>query len=363
MRTVGDFVKGKDNNLNLIRIIAALTVLMSHSFALSTGTPQAEPLRHSLGMTLGDMAVDIFFITSGFLIVKSLISRANIIDFIWARVLRVLPGLAVMLVVTVLGLGLYFTRFPVLSYLFHPETWIYLLKNTSLLAGAEFHLPGVFQANPIRGVVNGSLWTLPFEVSMYIVVAALWLCLYMLRLGPKYFKYIIVLLTFLAGVVKFTAYSLDMSSEFIRLFYMFFMGGSFYVLRNYIPLSRKLFWLAMIFLVASTPHQGIFFFVYNLILAYGLFYVAFVPAGVIRRYNSVGDYSYGIYIYAFPVQQTVAALLPGVGPWAMFALSFALTLPLAIFSWNVVEQHALNFRPFFSNTTRSLLEKLRPTPA
>jgi peptidoglycan/LPS O-acetylase OafA/YrhL len=356
MTSIGDLTQGKDNNLKLIRIIAALTVLLSHSFALSKGTPDAEPLRLYLGMTLGDISVDIFFITSGFLITKSLICRANIIDFIWARILRVLPALAVMLLLTVLGMGIYFTKVPILEYLRHPDTWMYVFKNTSLLTGAEFTLPGVFQDNPIPDIVNGSLWTLPFEVSMYVIVAVLWIVLYISK-SNSHFKGAILIFALLAISVKFMAFFLDIKSEFFRLFYMFFVGGAFYVLRDYILLSKRYFWVAFIGLFISTFEQNTFFLVYNLLLAYMLFYIAFVPAGVIRKYNAVGDYSYGIYIYAFPVQQTVAVLFPGISPGGMVVWSLAITLPLAILSWNFIEQQALECQPYFAKTTRSWLGK------
>ena len=97
---LSDFTSGRDNNFNLIRIIAALAVLVTHSFALATGTSAAEPFQKTLGMTIGSIAVDIFFITSGFLVTGSLLTRKSFIDFIefvWARVLRIFPALLVML--------------------------------------------------------------------------------------------------------------------------------------------------------------------------------------------------------------------------------------------------------------------------
>ena len=119
---LSDFTQGRDNNFNLIRIVAALAVLVTHSFALTVGSGNAEPLRASLGMTMGSIAVDVFFIASGFLVTASLLNRQSAIDFIWARVLRIFPALSVMLFLTVFGLGAFFTSLPAPSYFANPGT-------------------------------------------------------------------------------------------------------------------------------------------------------------------------------------------------------------------------------------------------
>jgi peptidoglycan/LPS O-acetylase OafA/YrhL len=97
--------QGKDNNFNLIRLIAALAVLVTHSFAIATGNPELEPLRGWLGMTIGDFAVDAFFITSGFLVTASLARRQSGLEFVCARVLRIYPALLVMVALTVFVVG------------------------------------------------------------------------------------------------------------------------------------------------------------------------------------------------------------------------------------------------------------------
>src|SRR6187455_1951063 len=89
---LSDFTQGKDNNFNLIRFLAALMVLVSHSFVLSTGRSQLEPFGALLGMNLGNMAVGVFFAASGFLVTGSLLSRQSFSDFVVARALRIYPG-------------------------------------------------------------------------------------------------------------------------------------------------------------------------------------------------------------------------------------------------------------------------------
>jgi len=108
-------------------------------------------------------------------------------------------------------------------------------------------------------------------------------------------------------------------------------------------------------LLASALDRRAFFVVYSLAAPYLLFYFAYVPGGFIRHYNRVGDYSYGVYIYAFPVQQTIAALIPGVSVLSMFLLSASVTLTLAMLSWHLLERYALGLKGYYVGHTRRLL--------
>ena len=93
--SISKYAQDRDNNFNLLRFIAAYLVLYSHSYALALGDPAAEPPRSVVGMSWGNIAVDVFFITSGFLIANSFFGRNNIIVFTWARILRIFPALFV----------------------------------------------------------------------------------------------------------------------------------------------------------------------------------------------------------------------------------------------------------------------------
>ena len=353
-----DFTQDRDNNFNLIRIVAALAVMLTHSFALATGSGAAEPLRDLLGMTMGTFAVDAFFITSGFLVTASLFARQSAIEFIWARFLRIFPALLVMLLLTVFGLGLFFTSVPVAAYLGDTRTYKYLLKGATLIAGVNYTLPGVFDENPYRGAVNGSLWTMPSELRMYALLVVTWV---VLRAMPsrrvKAFERLIVISAGCSGVLILALHFYHpLSYPFAGLFFMFFSGAAFYVLRERITLSRSAFALiALALLVSATVDKRAFFLVYTLTVAYALFFLAYVPAGQIRSYNKIGDYSYGVYIYAFPVQQSITALRPGITVLALALCSAAITLPLAALSWHLLEKRALRLKGHFVGHTRRML--------
>jgi peptidoglycan/LPS O-acetylase OafA/YrhL len=262
-----------------------------------------------------------------------------------------------MLFLTVFCLGALFTSLPIPTYLSLSETYIYLAKCATLFMGVAYNLPGVFESNPYRGAVNGSLWTMPYEVRMYAILAIVW---FTLRIMPKLrlfeFKVIVVIFSLVAGVYVFVGhFYFHSESQFAKLFFMFFLGATFYILKKHIELSRWLFWLLVIGLTIATNNKHAFFVVYVIAIAYILFYLAYVPSGLIRKYNKLGDYSYGIYIYAFPVQQSVAALIPGVSVTQMIMISAAFTILLATLSWHILERRSLKLKAHYIGYTRKLL--------
>ena len=352
------YTGGTDNNFHLVRILATFAVLVTHSFALSTGSADAEPFRLSLGMTLGSVSVDIFFIVSGFLVTGSLLKTQSATAFFWARVLRIFPALIAMLVLLVFVLGILFTSLPVLSYLSTSKTYSYFLKCATLVTGIGWTLPGVFHYNPMKDAVNGSLWTMPYELYMYGIVLGAWLILSMQGAArTRFFKLAVVAAMASSGVllmVGHLAFSIEIEAWFIKLFFMFFSGAGFYVLRDRITLSRAAFWIClMALLVSALMDKRLFFATYVLTLAYVLFYLVYVPTGLVRQYNRVGDYSFGMYIYAFPIQQTIAALVPGVSVMAMVLYSTLGTLFMAVLSWHVLEKRALALRGLFIQRSRA----------
>jgi len=130
-------------------------------------------------------------------------------------------------------------------------------------------------------------------------------------------------------------------SDSVRFSALFGIGATFYVCREWIILSPTIFvvLLALLGLTIKFPfwHKAVIY----PILAYVLFYMAYIPKGYLLRFNQLGDYSYGVYIFAYPIQQSVFHWFPEVSTFALFASSFLASLFFAIFSWHLLESKAL----------------------
>jgi peptidoglycan/LPS O-acetylase OafA/YrhL len=350
---LSDLARGRDNNFNLIRILAALAVLLSHSFSIATGSESAEPLRVTYGLTWGDIAVNIFFIASGFLVTSSLLTRQSATAFIWARVLRIFPALWLMLLITVFGLGLALTTESAAAYLHQFETWRYLFKNAILFRGIDYRLPGIGSA------INGSLWSLTPEVRMYATLLALWLAAAFLgrfRLRALYVA--IVSIAVLSGAWYLYQGQFEPLDNVPRLTFMFFTGASFFVFKDRIALRTTPCLLLLAAIAVSLVDRAALFFVLNLSLAYILMYAAYAVSGPIRAFNALGDYSYGVYIYAYPVQVGLSLFVPHISVPALMASSAAITTTLAVLSWHLLEKRALLLKTAFATRTRSRIDSL-----
>jgi len=341
LKTFAHYSETRDNNFNLVRFIAASLVIFSHSYPLTLGRGTPEPLSSFLGMSAGHLAVNIFFVVSGFLISKSFCDRNHLLTFLYARCLRIFPALIVIVLFCVLIIGVLFTQLPLSDYFLSDKTYKYIIKNVTLVFfSLQYALPGVFSDTVYPLVVNGSLWTLPIEVRMYLLVA---LTGFIGVLHKKYLFNILVLLSALFYI--YTFFSLEISTEALRLSGFFLVGTFCYINRKEIPLNGYILLgiitLAIIFRFWQTSFFGLFF---CLLIVHATFWFSLVPAGFIRRFNEIGDFSYGLYIYAFPIQQVIATLYTDIQPLEMLTVSFFVTLLCAYLSWHWIEKPVLTFK-------------------
>src|SRR5262249_40258257 len=156
------------DNFNLLRILAALAVLVSHAYPIALGPGTPEPLARVLGINLGEVAVLMFFAISGYFIFQSFYNKRSIFEFVFARILRIYPALLAALVLSVFVLGPLFTNLTLVAYFSDPQTLLYIPRNLRLWP-MQYGLPGVFEDHGYPAV-NGSLWTLAFEVACYALV-------------------------------------------------------------------------------------------------------------------------------------------------------------------------------------------------
>ncbi|MCK1607122.1 acyltransferase [Bradyrhizobium sp. 166] len=350
------------NNFNILRAIAAILVILSHGFELPTGAAQHDWAFYLTGRALSWYAVNLFFVISGYLICVSWERNPSPLSFFWARFLRIVPGLFVMLVTTVLVLGAFFSTLPFLQYIADYQTLRYLLGCLSVIA-VKYELPGVFVESPIDAV-NGSLWTLRYEVFCYVCVAAIGMT--GLLSAPRRrigFLVACILTSSLALIlldirgIHPSEGKLAMAYELARLTMCFQLGGLYSELQHKLPLKFVVVVGLLAVMIASlgTP---CFAPIANVTIAYAAIWLAFVPDGKwIAWTRSAPDYSYGTYIYAFPIQQALIAAMPAISPLSTFALGFGMTLVPAALSWHLVERPALAYKQL-----RSLQARTKPAP-
>jgi peptidoglycan/LPS O-acetylase OafA/YrhL len=365
MTTFADRAKDRNNHFNLIRFIAAFVVLAAHSAIFVGVWPFWDPYAHGYDLATGGMAVDAFFVISGFLVTGSLLSRQSLSTFVWARFLRIFPGLWVMLLLTVFGLGLALTTLPAREFLASPITHEYLWRCATLVNGIRKYLPGVFETNRLDTAFNGSLWTLPIEWRMYEFLAIAWV---LLAIIPKYRLIAFRLLAPIAAVAGLIYVGIDvLTHERANLgsmhSYMFFAGSAILVLGDKIPVSFKIVPILLAVLAVSLLHYKLALLVYLVVMPFLVLNLAYAPGRLLLRFNRFGDYSYGVYIYAYPIQQTVHSFWPDLSPGGLTALASAPTLVMAMLSWRFVEKPALAHREAFASATRGLIDRLRRQPA
>ena len=339
---LGSYLKGRNNNLNFIRMLAATSVLVSHAYPMTLGPDAVQPLQNQLGITLGHLAVYVFFILSGFLITSSM-ERRTIDEFVLARILRLFPGLLIVLLLTIFILGPLTTRLPLGEYVSSFATFTYVPRNITL-AILQYDLPGVFKDNPYPSAINGSLWSLFPEVVCYMGVVALGLSgllasvqRFLIAIG------LYLLLYALSTQLPASLPSYERIQILIQMSFPFFVGITFYKLRDFIPLNliaALICFVGMVFL----NDVGFSAEVFSILCGYLVIYLAYVPGGFIRNYNRFGDYSYGTYIYAFPAQQAAVFWYGPMDPVTNIMIAGCVTILLAICSWHLVEKPALASR-------------------
>jgi len=344
--TIGDLSRGRNNTFDFLRFLLATMVIFSHSFALlyNHTAESFDPLLRATGgqAAFGGLAVDGFFLISGFLITMSWEHCKTTLDFAQRRILRIVPALLVILGATVFIIGPLATTLPLHSYFSSAKTYMYFTMMGTLNLHLTDRLPGVFTANPLAWRVNGSLWTIRCELLCYILVAILGLTRGLRR--P-----LLVLLASITGIGVFAlhghrAITTGEFADSLRVLTYFLWGITFYLYRDRIPHSLPLLIVALAGMVISEM-TGILSFTLPILGAYTLFYAALRPVFGLQRFARHGDFSYGLYLYAFPIEQTLVSRFPHAWNVAtVFFSTFSLALICAVLSWHLVEKQFLQLK-------------------
>ncbi|MBV8970739.1 MAG: acyltransferase [Sphingomonadaceae bacterium] len=323
--------KNRSSGFDYLRLALSLAVMLWHSLYVVEGeTANASWVRHLVILIL-----PMFFGLSGFLVSGSLFRVRTLREFLILRAVRIVPALAVEVTLSACLIGSLLTTLPLERYLGEAQFRSYFLN---ILGDIHFLLPGVFKANPVP-VVNMSLWTIPFELECYLALALAWIVGLIRRPWALIGVIVALQLWYLSkGSIQ---YGVKLPGRVLVI--AFLCGVALFLYRDRVVHSTRLFALAtaVALAVAWSPQTS------SLVALPAAYMVVFLGLTNPPRLPLVmeGDYSYGIYLYAYPIQQAVVALFPHERMWWFnFAASIVPVSLFAAFSWHAIEKPVLGHR-------------------
>ena len=295
--------KYRPSGFDYMRIALATGVIWLHSIEVADGMDAAIAVWSSWARPLVGVILPMFFALSGFLVAGSLERNKSMVSFLGLRVIRLVPALAVEITLSAIILGPLFTSVPLAEYYRDPR---FLHYFANIIGDIHYVLPGVFSTNPYPEIVNSQLWTIPFELKCY---AALTVIAGIGLFSARRWLLASMILLQLAVAVRLCIHHPNYDPTFrgVLLVGCFLAGLTIYRWRDQLPWSRNLAVLSAVLTAAllSLPPYGDFFISFP--AAYLTVYLGLLNP---RRSNLLlsGDYSYGMYLYGYPIQQAFTAL-------------------------------------------------------
>jgi peptidoglycan/LPS O-acetylase OafA/YrhL len=323
----GNRAPSRVNCFDALRLLAALAVLVSHSFSLA-----GDRQPHLGTLELGVVGVFVFFGISGFLIAQSWSIDPHVGRFLAKRALRLWPALLVVLLVSTLVIGPAVSTLPLADYLSRAETWSYLGNNAVFATAHE--LPGVFARHPTPREVNASIHTLQPEVWAYLGIAILGLAGGLRR---AWVAPVVAVVLWIAPHQHVAPWP-----DEIFMLQAFAVGTALYVLRARVPWNPVLAAGGLGAWLLAPPSLELGLVV--VVVPYAAIYLAYHGPAALRRLTARGDFSYGIYVFAWPIGQVLVALWPSVSTPAVIAITLPVTVAVGAASWRFVERPALAYK-------------------
>lgn len=329
------------NNLNILRAFFSINVVLYHCYALSN----SESLKFLNNILNPDLAVQGFFIISGFLIPQSYERAKSIKEFYKKRLLRLYPAYITIIILSAV-LGVFFSNFEVKQYFLSIQLYKYIAANAFFLNFLQQSLPGVF-VNNIFTAVNGSLWTLKIEVAFYLIVPIIVYMKKKYKANILYPILILVSLTYYLATKKIYSESgneiyLFLSHQLPGQLFFFVIGAWFIECKDNVFAKKSLKVIGpLAVIVLFVP---VFAILKIIFLPFFVFYFAFTLP-VLKYPFYKDDISYGLYIYHFPIIQIFVQLgYFHQQPFEGLFWSLCITILLAICSWKFVEKPCLYSR-------------------
>lgn len=335
------------NNFDALRLCFAVLVIFSHSFALLHGGDDTDPLMKASGQVpLGAVALDAFFVISGYLVTQSLVRSSGPLDYLARRARRIYPGFVVACLVCGLAVAPFAVRDPAAA--FEPGALAKLVAGSLALRG--LFVNGAFAENPFPNAVNGSLWSIAYEAWCYVGLLLLGLTR-LLRPRPTAFLFAASVVASVVFVVLkpdvhvgLLGHVVGWPAIWARLLPFYLAGATYYFYRDFIPLSNVGALLATAGLVVGALFPPGLTPALPILGSYLIFWFAFHPSIRVTNAAKHGDFSYGVYLYAFPIQQLLVMGIPGLTPLALFALATPLSVVFGALSWHLVEKRLVGSR-------------------
>lgn len=340
----------RSNNLDALRLLGAILVIIGHAYHLLA---RETELPFVFGFPISTLGVVIFFSISGYLICASWTRKRSIVPYMAARSLRIFPALIAVVLISMVVIGPLVTRLPVHSY-FAASSFHGYLSNIWLLP--QYDLPGVFTDLPYRNAVNGSLWTLPAEFFCYLVVPVV--CV----------RWLGVRIPVLAGLIGLSLYLAQIPAASSPIIYgtrlsdaasmwVYFAAGA--LIRSLHERHRGLFRtdvavLALLAQVALTSlYPSAVLWMTWVFLPYAILTAGLASTPVVRRAARYGDLSYGVYLWAFPIQQLLVLNMGTMRMSVNLVLVTGISLVLAWCSWHAIEGPSMRLKDALLRRFRS----------
>ncbi|OMQ26756.1 acyltransferase family protein [Serratia oryzae] len=332
-KTASQIISRDGNNLDLIRLLASISVIIYHSFALNPQWGLIDPIKNTFGyVTTGGLAVKIFFFISGILVANSLITRKSIYHFIVSRFLRIFPGLLFVLFISSFLIGPVLSTLPFRDYISSGEVYSYFFNN--IILDTRYFLPGVLESNKYG--VNGSLWTIRYEVIAYIVLLALFLT------GVNKNKIISSLVCAIIIVEPISPLKgyLFASSDNNAIYLL----APCFALGVLIAINKDSYKATMLLPVILFASQFLFSdnSIRSLLICFSacLFSFSLSSLSIVKKIKINNDISYGVYLWGFPIQQIYSQYLE-LSFIANVILSIVTAMIIALISWLRIEKPSI----------------------
>jgi len=335
---VNDLLKRENNNLDLFRIIAALLVIVGHSYVLFPSVGEIDQVRNFTGFTYsGALAVKIFFFISGLVVTNSILNSNSFIHFTISRVFRIFPALIFLLVLTVFVIGPWLTNLSTSDYFNSSQTWNYIKNNAQLKT--QYDLPGLFLSNVYPGAVNGSLWSLPSEVGCYLLLLSMFFIGVLKNRVAASIVFSLLIIDLILPQRVFT-YWISENPEIALLPACFSLGAIIAINKDKFSTSffQTIGLLILTYIVWGTRFVELIFCftVFSFILNLS-------SLEAVKRFKIKNDISYGIYLWGFLVQQIVQHFITDETVYLKMVISAVIASAIAIVSWFLIEKRFIKY--------------------